>query len=144
VNPHGRTQVFFTCLPTAHRGTWDCSFATEYPAATHFELILSCAPIRAQFTIATKPPKQFGRTLGIPVKCHPPLLFWIDSALAWLAALLAIVTSLFPDWLEQLLPIDPDRHSGSVEWSLVVACALAAAWLGALAVREWRRERPAA
>jgi hypothetical protein len=78
------------------------------------------------------------------MKRRVPLLFWIDSALAWLAALLAIVTSLFPDWLEQFLPIDPDRHSGSVEWRLVVACALAAALLGALAVREWRRARLAA
>ncbi len=66
-------------------------------------------------------------------------IFWIETILASLAASLAVVTGLWPQWIERVFHIDPDHYSGSVEWQLVVALWFVAALLIALAVRDWRR-----
>jgi len=69
--------------------------------------------------------------------------FWAEAALSALAAVLAVVTSIVPDWIELLTGADPDHGSGGAEWSIVLVLALAAIALAALAGREWRRHRPA-
>ena len=70
--------------------------------------------------------------------------FWVESGLALLSGLLAILTSLWPDWLEALTGFDPDARSGSFEWMIVGALALAAVLLALTARSEWRRSRSAA
>jgi len=50
-----------------------------------------------------------------------------------------VVTGLSPDWIEGALRIDPDLHSGSIEWTIVMACAVSAAFFADLARREWRK-----
>ena len=65
-----------------------------------------------------------------------PLKRRVLSAFSWLAALLAAVTGLWPDWIELVWHTDPDHHSGSTEWGLVIALMLAAVLLAALALRE--------
>jgi hypothetical protein len=65
--------------------------------------------------------------------------FWVESVLAFIAALLAFVTVLWPDWIERVFGIDPDRHSGSIEWVLVLVLVAAATLFTALARREWYR-----
>jgi polyferredoxin len=73
------------------------------------------------------------------VKHHLPSFFWIEFVLASITALLAVVTLLWHDWIEQVFGFDPDLHSGFFEWGLVIALCLATALFAALARREWCR-----
>jgi hypothetical protein len=67
------------------------------------------------------------------------LIFWMETVLATVAATLAVVTALCPTWIEQVFGADPDHHSGSAEWNVVLAFAFSAVFLAALARRNWRR-----
>jgi hypothetical protein len=78
------------------------------------------------------------------VKSTVRMRFWVESGLALLSGLLAFLTSLWPDWLEALTGFDPDARSGSFEWMIVGALALAAVLLALTARSEWRRSRLAA
>jgi hypothetical protein len=60
----------------------------------------------------------------------------IGAAVTGLAAAL---TAIVPDWIEEVFHVDPDSGSGSLEWLIVAALALATITLGALAWRERRR-----
>jgi hypothetical protein len=71
----------------------------------------------------------------------PRRRLWIEMALALAGAALAVMTLFSRDWVEALLPADPDRHDGSLEWLLVVGLGTLALVLGALARAEWRRVR---
>lgn len=76
---------------------------------------------------------------------HPAVRarFWLETALASLCGLLAVLTLFRRDWIEALTGFDPDHHNGSFEWA-IVACLFAACLLAGLAARtEWRRPRPA-
>jgi len=50
-----------------------------------------------------------------------------------------VVTGLCPDWIERALRMDPDLHSGSIEWNIVIACAVSTAFFADLARRQWRK-----
>ncbi|MCV2396522.1 hypothetical protein OEB99_19605 [Actinotalea sp. M2MS4P-6] len=65
--------------------------------------------------------------------------FWAESALAALAAALAVVTIAVPTWIEAVFGVEPDGGSGELEWLVVVVLALVAVGSAALAGREWRR-----
>ena len=41
--------------------------------------------------------------------------FWIELAIGSLTGLLALITPIFPDWIEVISGWDPDQHDGSVE-----------------------------
>ena len=41
-------------------------------------------------------------------------LFWIEIGLAAITGLLALITPIFPDWIEFVSGWDPDQHDGSV------------------------------
>jgi hypothetical protein len=45
------------------------------------------------------------------------------------------LTAAQPDWIEAVFGVDPDRHSGAVEWVVVAGCALVTVTLIALARR---------
>jgi hypothetical protein len=66
-------------------------------------------------------------------------IFWVESVVASLSALLAVLTLVRRDWIEGVFGIDPDHHNGSFEWKLVVALFLAAFLFATLARREWYR-----
>lgn len=66
-------------------------------------------------------------------------VFWAEVTLASFTAVLAILTLVWRDWIEGVFGFDPDRHNGSFEWELVIACALLTVFFGALAGREWRK-----
>jgi len=55
----------------------------------------------------------------------------VESAFGSAAGLLALVTAVWPDWIEVLTGIDPDRHNGSIEWVAVAALLAVAVSLGA-------------
>jgi hypothetical protein len=69
-------------------------------------------------------------------------LFWIEAGLAAINGLLALVTPVFPDWIELVSGWDPDQHDGSVERLIIIGLLVVAVALGAAAAMEWRR-RPA-
>jgi undecaprenyl pyrophosphate phosphatase UppP len=65
----------------------------------------------------------------------------VESALAIVAAALAVITFFWHDWIELVFKVDPDEGSGALEWGIVVAFAVAAIVAGSLARLEWRRTR---
>jgi hypothetical protein len=70
--------------------------------------------------------------------------FWLEIGLALLTGLLALITPVYPDWVEFVSGWDPDQHDGSVERMIVIGLALATAALLALAAIERRRTANAA
>lgn len=68
--------------------------------------------------------------------------FWMESALAGLSGFLCILTLVWRDWIEAILRVDPDRHSGALEWGIVAALLFATAAFSLLARRHWRRLAP--
>jgi uncharacterized membrane protein len=66
-------------------------------------------------------------------------LFWIEIGLAALTGLLALVTPVFPDWIEFVSGWDPDQHDGSVERMIVVGLFVVTVVMVVLAAIEWRR-----
>jgi hypothetical protein len=66
-----------------------------------------------------------------------------ESALAFMAAVLAIVTAINAEWIEWLTGMDPDGGSGALEWGVVVILALGAVISGVLARRDLLRWRAA-
>ncbi len=71
-------------------------------------------------------------------------VFWAESGLACMSGVLAVLTAVWPDWIEALTGFDPDHGGGAFEWILAVGCGLSALVLGAIARREWRRTLSAA
>jgi hypothetical protein len=70
------------------------------------------------------------------------VLFGIETALACGALTLAVITAIWQDWIEIVLGVDPDKHSGSLEWLVVAACLAIAATCGVAAQAQWRRLHP--
>jgi len=67
-----------------------------------------------------------------------------ETALAILSGALAVITTIWPRWIEALFGVDPDGGDGSVEWWLVALLALVAVGSALLARRDYRRVRAAA
>jgi len=70
------------------------------------------------------------------------IAFWSESIVGSIAAFLAVLTLAWPDWIEGVFRVDPDNHSGSLEWAVAVGFIVAAAVCAALARREWHRAVP--
>ncbi|MEX1654142.1 MULTISPECIES: hypothetical protein [Streptomyces] len=65
----------------------------------------------------------------------------IETVAAGLCGLLFLVTLVRPDWIEEVFGVDPDQHSGVLEW-VIVALALGATLTFSLLARgEYRRAR---
>ncbi|MCW2650298.1 MAG: hypothetical protein QOE41_1167 [Mycobacterium sp.] len=65
--------------------------------------------------------------------------FWIEVALAVIAAALAILTLITREWIELLFGVDPDVGSGALEWAIVAGLAVSA--LALAFVAGWERKR---
>jgi hypothetical protein len=65
--------------------------------------------------------------------------FWFEAVLSITSAFLLVLTYFVPDWIEAVFRIDPDRHSGSLEWALAGVLLIIAVAAGVLARIEWRR-----
>jgi hypothetical protein len=66
-------------------------------------------------------------------------LAYIETALAALAGLLAVITIFWRDWIEGLTGWDPDHHNGSFEVLIILGLAAASVVLGLAARWTWRR-----
>ena len=95
-----------------------------------------CGP--AQFEACLGPPGEPADS-GRFRENHVGSIFWVETLLAAVSAGLAVVTGLCPDWIERALRMDPDLHSGSIEWNIVIACAVSTAFFADLARRQWRK-----
>ena len=71
-------------------------------------------------------------------------LFWVEICLAAITGLLALITPIFPDWIEFVSGWDPDQHDGSVERMIVLGLFVVTIVMVALAAIEWRRTTAAA
>jgi hypothetical protein len=69
--------------------------------------------------------------------------FWAESSIAGVALCLAVLTLVWRDWIEEVFGVDPDNHSGALEWFIVVGLLVVAAALAVTAHWEWRRLQPA-
>jgi hypothetical protein len=56
-----------------------------------------------------------------------------------ITGVLALITPIFPDWIEFLSGWNPDQHDGSVERLIVVGLFLISVAMFMLAAVEWRR-----
>ncbi|MEA2685800.1 MAG: hypothetical protein QOE93_995 [Actinomycetota bacterium] len=65
--------------------------------------------------------------------------FWIESSLALLTGILAVITLISREWIEVVFHVDPDQGSGLLEWSIVAVAAAATLVFALLARVEWRR-----
>lgn len=70
--------------------------------------------------------------------------FWLEAGLASLCGLLAVLTVFRRDWIEATIGVDPDRHSGSLEWATVAGLLVLLVVIAAVARVEWRRSHAAA
>ena len=69
--------------------------------------------------------------------------FLIELCLAAATGALTIVTLVSREWIELVFRVDPDGGSGSLEWLLVGALAVATLVFGLLARHEWAKPRAA-
>jgi hypothetical protein len=67
--------------------------------------------------------------------------FHAEVAGSCCAFALAALTALWPDWIERLFGVDPDKGSGSLEWAVVFATFVLAVVLVIAARADWRRLR---
>jgi hypothetical protein len=65
--------------------------------------------------------------------------FWIEAALASLAAGLLVLTLILREWIELLFGVDPDGGDGSLERAVVAVLLVATVVFAWLARVEWRR-----
>jgi energy-converting hydrogenase Eha subunit A len=64
---------------------------------------------------------------------------WVELLLAVLAAIVGIVTAVYPSWFEALFEASPDAGSGALEWLIAIALGLISAALSLLARENFRR-----
>ena len=69
----------------------------------------------------------------------PTRRFWVEAAVGALSAVLLVLTMFVPDWIEVTFRVDPDQHSGSLEWAISAALLGTTLVSSLLARREWRR-----
>jgi len=63
----------------------------------------------------------------------------VESLLALLSGIALISTSLWPQWIEELVGLEPDKGSGETEWGLAVALTVATVVFIVRAGLAWRR-----
>jgi hypothetical protein len=67
--------------------------------------------------------------------------FWLELCVGVGCAVLAVLTVFWPQWIEEVLGVDPDAGSGALEWAIVVVLAVSAIALPLRARVHWLRLR---
>ena len=63
---------------------------------------------------------------------------YVEFGVALLLGCMAVVTLVWRDWIELVFGVDPDGGSGTLEWAIVVALAVASLSFAGLARKDWR------
>jgi hypothetical protein len=71
------------------------------------------------------------------------ILFWAAALGGGLSGFFFLLALAWRQWIEVIFSVDPDRHSGSLEWLIPAALFAAAVTFGCLARHQWRRIAPA-
>lgn len=77
------------------------------------------------------------------MKKHLRPIFWLETVLATLTAILLVATFIRNDWIEIVFHVDPDSGNGSFEKLIVGALLVVTLALITLAGLEWRKARAA-
>lgn len=67
--------------------------------------------------------------------------FWIETTIAIVTSILFVITLVQRDWIETVFGVDPDNHSGALEWLIIGVLLIVTITLFTLASYEWRRAR---
>jgi len=67
----------------------------------------------------------------------------LEAILAATFGVLAVLTALWPTWIESIAGLEPDAGSGSLEWAIVAVFAVAALGAGLFARRDYRNLKAA-
>jgi len=91
--------------------------------------------------LGTRPPtgdhaKRKGHAMPLRVRAR----FWLEVVSTSMAAV-GTLTLVRKDWIEAIFGVDPDHHSGSLEWSIVTASFAVTLIAALLASVNWRRSR---
>jgi hypothetical protein len=79
------------------------------------------------------------RGKGSSLRARLSARFWVEAGLGLVSIVFALLTLASKDWIEIVFKVDPDHHSGSLEW-VVVAVAVAVTVIAFAAARiEWRK-----
>ena len=62
----------------------------------------------------------------------------VATTLAAIFGVLAVMTTLWPTWIESITGLEPDAESGSAEWAIVAVFAVAAVIAATVAFRGHR------
>lgn len=62
----------------------------------------------------------------------------VEVVLAVVFAILAVVTAIWPTWIEAIFEESPDAGSGALEWAIVGVFGLLAVVAAVLARRDYR------
>ena len=62
----------------------------------------------------------------------------MEAGLGVASGILCLLTLAWKDWLEGVFGWDPDRHSGTVEWLIVVGALAGALHFSGMAIRDHR------
>lgn len=62
----------------------------------------------------------------------------ILAVLAVGSAALAALAAFWPQWIEEILGVEPDQGSGALEWALPLGLLVVAAFLAVAARSSWR------
>jgi hypothetical protein len=73
------------------------------------------------------------------VTSRPRGRFWVEAGASLASGLLALVTLIWPDWIERVFGIEPDQGSGALEWLIVGVVFATSVGLAVAARLEWRR-----
>jgi hypothetical protein len=66
------------------------------------------------------------------------LRFRLSAVLTVVLAGATVLTAIVPDWLEEVFGVDPDGHSGAVEWALVLVLVVLTVAAAATTAVQWR------
>ena len=65
--------------------------------------------------------------------------FWPETILGIVTAALFVYTLFQRTWIENVFGVDPDQHSGALEWLIVAGLLVVTLVCASLARYEWRR-----
>jgi hypothetical protein len=83
-----------------------------------------------------------GDSLALPIRFAPTSFgseFWLETVLTLVTGILFVITPVWPDWIEVVPGWDPDRHNGSLEWTIAGGLLIVTVAMFAVAANEWRR-----